>query len=62
MKPHYALWRKLHYSVCGSIKAYQVGGTDAFESYHEGQVTTVEEAYVFLVLLVSHMAVQNNMF
>ncbi|CAI8058172.1 hypothetical protein GBAR_LOCUS31619 [Geodia barretti] len=33
-------------SVCGSIRAYQYGWVDAFETYHEGQVTTIEEAYV----------------
>ena len=33
-------------SVCGSIRAYQVGGTDGFEAYHDGQVTTIEGAYV----------------
>ncbi|CAI8058168.1 hypothetical protein GBAR_LOCUS31619 [Geodia barretti] len=33
-------------SVCGSIRAYQYGHTDAFEAYHDGQVTTIEGAYV----------------
>ena len=33
-------------SVCGSIRAYQYGGTDAFEAYDDGQVTTIEGAYV----------------
>ena len=33
-------------SVCGSIRAYQVGGTDGFEAYHNGHVTTIEGAYV----------------
>ena len=33
-------------SVCGSIRAYQYGGTDAFEAYHYGDVTTIERAYV----------------
>ena len=32
--------------VCGSIRAYQNGGTDAFEAYHDGEVTTIEGAYV----------------
>ncbi|CAI8058177.1 hypothetical protein GBAR_LOCUS31621 [Geodia barretti] len=33
-------------SVCGSIRAYQVGVTDAFEAYHLGAVTTIEGPYV----------------
>ncbi|CAI8029648.1 hypothetical protein GBAR_LOCUS16823 [Geodia barretti] len=33
-------------SVCGSIRAYQYGRTDAFEAYHRGHVTTIEGAYV----------------
>ena len=33
-------------SVCGSIRAYQEGQIDAFEPYHDGQVTTIEGAYV----------------
>ena len=33
-------------SVCGSIRAYQYGQTDAFEAYHNGYVTTIEGAYV----------------
>ena len=33
-------------SVCGSIRAYQYYGTDAFEAYHIGHVTTIEGAYV----------------
>ena len=33
-------------SVCGSIRAYQQGHTDAFEAYHDGRVTTIEGAYV----------------
>ena len=33
-------------SVCGSIRAYQYGGTDGFEAYDDGQVTTIEGAYV----------------
>ena len=33
-------------SVCGRIKGYQYGHTDAFESYHNGRVTTIDEAYV----------------
>ena len=32
--------------VCGRIKAYQYGPTDAFEAYHGGQVTTIDGAYV----------------
>ena len=33
-------------SVCGSIRAYQYSGTDGFEAYHDGEVTTIEGAYV----------------
>ena len=32
--------------VCGTIKAYQVGHTDAFEAYHIGDVTTIDGPYV----------------
>ena len=32
--------------VCGRIKAYQYGKTDAFEAYHIGQVTTIDGGYV----------------
>ena len=32
--------------VCGRIKAYQYGGTDAFEAYHDGRVTTINGSYV----------------
>ena len=32
--------------VCGTIRAYQVGHTDAFEAYDEGQVTTIDGPYV----------------
>ena len=32
-------------SVCGSIRAYQNYGTDAFESYHIGEATTIDSAY-----------------
>ena len=32
--------------VCGRIKAYQSGLTDAFEAYDRGVVTTIEGAYV----------------
>ena len=32
--------------VCGRIKAYQYGGTDAFEAYHDRRVTTIDGAYV----------------
>ena len=34
--------------VCGTIRAYQVGQTDAFEAYHNGRVTTIDDAYVSL--------------
>ena len=33
-------------SVCGSIRAYQYNRTDAFEAYHDRNVTTIEGAYV----------------
>ena len=33
-------------SVCGSIRAYQLFRVDAFETYHDGHVTTIEGAYV----------------
>ena len=33
-------------SVCGSIRAYQYGPTDAFYAFHTRQVTTIEGAYV----------------
>ena len=33
-------------NVCGSVRAYQVGHIDAFEAYHDGEVTTIEGAYV----------------
>ena len=32
--------------VCGRIKGYQDGATDAFEAYHDGEVTTIDGAYV----------------
>ena len=32
--------------VCGRIKAYQQGLTDGFEAYHDGDVTTIDGAYV----------------
>ena len=32
--------------VCGTIRAYQVGYTDAFEAYDNGRATTIDEAYV----------------
>ena len=32
--------------VCGRIKAYQSGATLAFNSYHNGQVTTIDRTYV----------------
>ena len=32
--------------VCGRIRAYQVGRTDAFEAYDEGHATTIDGAYV----------------
>ena len=31
--------------VCGSIRAYQNYGTDAFEPYHIGEATTIDSAY-----------------
>ena len=33
-------------SVCGTIIAYQKNIPDAFEAYNEGQVTTIDDAYV----------------
>ena len=33
-------------SVCGRIRAYQWGGTDAFSSYQHGQATTIDTPYV----------------
>ena len=32
--------------VCGTVKAYQYGPTDGFESYDDGQATSIDEAYV----------------
>ena len=32
--------------VCGTIRAYQYGPTDAFQAYDDGLVTTIDEAYV----------------
>ena len=32
--------------VCGKIIGYQQGGTDAFEAYNDGLVTTIDGAYV----------------
>ena len=32
--------------VCGKIKGYQVGWTDGFEAYDDGDVTTIDGAYV----------------
>ena len=32
--------------VCGRIKAYQYAWTDAFEAYHNGEVTTINGSYV----------------
>ena len=32
--------------VCGRIKAYQSGGPDAFETYDDGEATTIDSAYV----------------
>ena len=32
--------------VCGRIKAYQSGGPDAFETYDDGEATTINSAYV----------------
>ena len=39
--------------VCGRIKAYQWGSTDAFWSYHLGHATTIDGAYVDGII-VSH--------
>ena len=33
-------------SVCGTIRAYQYGQTDAFEAYDDREVTTIDGAYV----------------
>ena len=33
-------------NVCGRIRAYQNSQTDAFETYHLGEVTTIDGAYV----------------
>ena len=33
-------------SVCGRIKGYQNSRTDAFQSYHRGEATTINSAYV----------------
>ena len=33
-------------SVCGRIRAYQWGGTDAFQAYNTGQATTIDTEYV----------------
>ena len=32
--------------MCGRIKGYQLWSTDAFEAYHNGDVTTIDGAYV----------------
>ena len=32
--------------ICGRIRAYQYASTDGFASYHYGQVTTIDGAYV----------------
>ena len=49
-----------HYNrVCGTIRAYQVYWTDAFEAYDAGRVTTIDGAYMLLVS-VSHMALHDN--
>ena len=32
--------------VCGRIKGYQSGGPDAFETYDDGEATTINSAYV----------------
>ena len=32
--------------MCGTIRAYQVGLTDAFEAYDDGQVTAIDGPYV----------------
>ena len=33
-------------SVCGHIRAYQYSLPDAFEAYHQGKSTSINEAYV----------------
>ena len=32
--------------MCGRVRAYQKSITDAFETYHEGEETTIDGAYV----------------
>ena len=32
--------------VCGRVSAYSYGGSDAFYAYHNGNVSTIDEAYV----------------
>ena len=45
--------------VCGRIKAYQYGGTDAFFSYYNGYRTTIDGAYVDCVS-VTHGSPQQH--
>ena len=45
--------------VCGRIKAYQWGGTDAFYNYHYREVTTIEGAYACGVS-VTHETPRNH--
>ena len=47
--------------MCGSVRTYQVGHIDAFETYHDGEVTktTIEGAHV-AVVSVSHMVFHNT--
>ena len=33
-------------SVCGTIRAYQNGSTDAFKAYNDRRATTIDDAYV----------------
>ena len=37
--------------VCGTIKAYQYGGTEGFEAYDRGSATTIDSAYVDGIVL-----------
>ena len=32
--------------VCGTIRAYQLGGTYAFQRYHNGDISTIDSPYV----------------
>ena len=33
-------------SVCGSVRAYQYGGPNGFEAYHDRRATTIDRAYI----------------